>query len=181
MRAQRQQNERKETAKKAKDWKQKTLEQNVKRKMEQESQQKQQGSKQLPQQKGAQKGAQKGVKRKTDTESDGAPNKQQHPKSNIPGGTGEAPGSGFAFPRIEVDNGRTGGGMANGGHKGGKKPSKEQLLKTAEAKQKERSDAPEESKVRVLMRNNHTDRKNRGGVLTADSCLSCPPAAQGGW
>ena len=56
------------------------------------------------------------------------------------GGSG---GSGFAFPRFEVDEGR---GSAQA--KGGKKPSKEQLLRQAEAKAKERAEAPEESKVR---------------------------------
>jgi hypothetical protein len=156
MRSQRQQNERKETAKKAKDWKQKTLEQNVKRKLEQESQQKPQGNKQQQQQKqqkDQQRGSQKGVKRKAEAEADAAPLKQpSHPKVSGPASSGGGGGSGFAFPRIEVDKGRAGGSHphAAAGIKGGKKPSKEQLLKMAEAKQKEK--AEEASRVSLMSR-----------------------------
>lgn len=48
----------------------------------------------------------------------------------------------FAFPRIELDDGRPGAG-----NKHGKKPSKEVLLKIAEAKQKEKQEAGEDAKV----------------------------------
>ena len=77
---------------------------------------------------------------------------------------GGSSGSGFAFPRFEVDEGR---GSAQA--KGGKKPSKEQLLRQAEAKAKERAEAPEESKVR------------EGGALRGQdgSCFFALPCLQG--
>ena len=65
----------------------------------------------------------------------------QQPSAN--GGGGE-----FSFPRIELEEGRHHGG---GQFKGGKKPSKEQLLKQAEAKQREMAGAPAEDKVIALM------------------------------
>ncbi|GAX85504.1 hypothetical protein CEUSTIGMA_g12920.t1 [Chlamydomonas eustigma] len=164
LRQQRQQNEKKEAAKKAKDWKQKTLEQNAKQKQQQSQQQKNNrlglngGQKQQKQQK-AQASSPAGVKRKPESEGAdvgvankrtatlGQASRQQSDSENANGGSG-AGGSGFAYPRIELDNGKLG---KAGTFKGGKKLTKEQLLKQAEAKQKEKalSDSGDEAKVKA--------------------------------
>lgn len=137
-RHQRHQTDKQEVAKKAKDWKKKTLEQNAKR--IQQKQPKKEGGGGQPQQQGNMK---KGVKR--EQPEGGAPEQppaKKTPKDAAAAAGGAGGGPEFTFPRVEgldpVHLGRHGGGA--GGKHGGKKPSKEQLLKAAEAKQKEKKE-----------------------------------------
>mmetsp|Transcript_14118 Transcript_14118/g.30627 ORF Transcript_14118/g.30627 Transcript_14118/m.30627 type:complete len:402 (-) Transcript_14118:522-1727(-) len=140
VRQQRKQKDKAEVAQKAKEWKKKTLEDNARKKQQQQQQQEQQAKQQRKQ-------AEDKKRKHADMESGAAAGKQQSKQQQQQqGGNANGAAETFAFPRIEVGE----SGRAHGGPKG-KKPTKEELLKAAEAKQKAMAElaASQEGKVKV--------------------------------